>query len=266
MRLIALAVTGLTKVVAWLARWLAQTHLFLYGILPALLPPDDLATLMRRYYERSYAQAGSSIPLTAYSWSLEPWEERILAQYMARSGTVLILGAGLGRESLAIAQRGFRVIALDIAHGGLVIGARQAASLNLSVTFVHADFLALPVRPASVMYILLPGVMYSAVPGRARRQAWIRRLRDRLLPGGKLILNFLIAREPESDLRRYVQACQRMILRWPGSNRDCQPGDTCTNGHFMHTFQDEEELRGELTGAGAEVIELNWTEGFAVLS
>lgn len=266
MHLLAIIVTGCAKFVGALVRVLAQIHMFLYGILPALLPPDRLGTLMRRFYDRSYEQAGSHIPLTAYSWSLEPWEERVVTQHLPLPATALILGSGLGRESLVLAQRGYRVLALDIARGGLLIGARRAASLNLPVTFVQADFLALPVRTASVTFILLSGVMYSAVPGRARRQAWLRSLRQCLTPDGKLVLNFLVAREPETALSRTIQACTRLILRWPGSNRAYQNGDTCTNGHFMHIFRDEEELRTEIAEAGITLIELDWADGYAVLS
>lgn len=266
MHLLAIIVTGCAKLVGALVGLLAQIHMFLYGILPALLPPERLGTLMRRFYDRSYEQAGSHIPLTAYSWSLEPWEERVVTQHLPLPATALILGSGLGRESLVLTRRGYHVLALDIARGGLLIGARRAASLNLPVTFVQADFLALPVRSASVTYILLSGVMYSAVPGRERRQAWLRSLRDCLTPDGKIVLNFVIAREPETALSRTIQACTRLILRWPGSNRAYQNGDTCTNGHFMHVFRDEDELRAEVAEAGTTLLELNWPDGYAVLS
>lgn len=266
MQLLAIIVTGCAKFTGVLVGWLAQLHMFLYGILPALLPPDRLERLMRRYYDRSYAQAGVHLPLTAYSWSLEPWEERVVAQHLPIPATTLILGSGLGRESLVLARRGYRVLGLDIARGGLVIGTRRAAESNLPVTFAQADFLTLPVRAESVTYILLSGVMYSAVPGRARRQIWLQNLKQCLVPGGKIVLNFVIAREPETALSRKIQACSRLILRWPGSNRAYQNGDTCTNGHFMHVFRDEEELRTEIAGAGISLIELNWPDGYAVLS
>lgn len=266
MHLLAIMVTGCAKLVGALVGLLAQIHMFLYGILPALLPPERLRTLMRRFYDRSYEQAGSHIPLTAYSWSLEPWEERVVTQHLPLPATALILGSGLGRESLALARRGYHVLGLDIARGGLVVSARRATELILPVTFVQADFLTLPVRSASVTYILLSGVMYSAVPGRERRQAWLRSLRDCLTPDGKIVLNFVIAREPETALTRMIQACTRFIIRWPGSNRAYQNGDTCTNGHFMHIFSDEEELRTEIAEAGITLTELNWPDGYAVLS
>lgn len=266
MRLIAILILGCAWAVGALVRWLAQLHMLLYGILPAFLPPKQLGTLIRRYYDRSYAEAGNRIPLAAYSWSLEAWEEQVLAQHLSRPDTILILGAGLGRESLALAQRGYRVIGLDIAHGGLVIGTRRGESLHLPLTFIQADFLAPPVQSSSVAYILLSGVMYSAVPGRAQRQAWLQNLRHCLTPGGKLILNFVIAREPETALTRMIRRCTGAILTWPRSNQTYQDGDTCTNGHFMHVFRSEEELSAEVEEAGATLIELNWPDGYAVLS
>ncbi len=266
MRLLAIIVTGCATVTGALVRWLTQLHLFLYDILPALLPSDRLEALMHRYYDRSYKQAGRQLPLTAYSWSLEPWEEQVLTRRWPPHATLLILGSGLGRESLALAQRGYRVLAMDIAHEGLLIGAQRGAPLNLPVIFIQADFLTLPIRSASVTGILLSGVMYSAVQGRARRQAWLQHLRQCLAPGGTLVLSFLIAREPEILRTRLIRICTSLILRWPGSNRAYQQGDTCANGHFMHLFADENELRLEIAGAGATVIELNWPDGFAVLS
>ena len=80
MQLLAIIVMGCAKVVERIVKRLADLHQFLYGILPALLPPDRLERLTRRFYDRSYEQAGTYIPLTAYSWSLEPWEERVIAQ------------------------------------------------------------------------------------------------------------------------------------------------------------------------------------------
>lgn len=266
MSLLALVVTGCARLVDRLLRGLAQFQMILYGILPALLPPGHLDRLIRRYYDRSYAQAGTSIPLTSYAWSLESWEEQVLTQHLPRPDHTLILGAGLGRESLVLAQRDYRVLALDIAHGGLVIGVRQAASLRLPVTFVQADFLTLPVRPATVAYILLSGVMYSAVPGRSRRQTWLQHLRACLTPEGRLILNFVIAREADTGIRRVIRRCIGVIRLCPGSNRSYQEGDTCTNGHFMHVFHDENEFRTEIAEAGATLIELNWPKGYAVLA
>jgi len=267
MPLLALIITGCAKLVSALIRWLSQIHLFLSGILPALLPPDRLGILMRRYYDRSYERAGRHIPLSAYTWSLEPWEEHVLAQHLPRSATILILGSGLGRESLELAQRGYQVVALDFAYSGLLIGAQRAASLNLSIIFIQANFLALPIRPASATGILLSGVMYSAIPGRARRQGWLQNLRNCLTPGGKLVLNFLTtSRESASPGSRLIQICTSFIRRWPGSNKAYQNGDTCANGHFMHIFENEEELREEIVETGATLIELSWSDGFVVLS
>lgn len=266
MRLVAMTLAGYARAVAALAERLAHAHLFLSGILPAVLPPEQLARLMRRFYDHSYDQAGIAIPLEAFPWSLEPWEERVAADHLTAPGPILVLGAGLGRESLVLAERGYRVLGLDLARRGLTIGASRGQSLAHPPAFVQADFLRLPIRPASVGTVLIPSVMYSAVPGRARRRAWIEALRTCLKPDGRMILNFLIAREPETTLTRSIRTGARLLLHLPGSNSDYQPGDACTNGHFMHVFQTERELREELAGTRAQVVAIHWTDGFAVLS
>ena len=199
----------------------------------------------------------------ARKWKVESAFGRIMDPFADK---VLVLGAGLGRESLVLAERGYRVLGLDLARRGLTIGASRGQSLAHPPAFVQADFLRLPIRPASVGTVLVPSVMYSAVPGRARRRAWIEALRTCLKPDGRMILNFLIAREPETTLTRSIRTGARLLLHLPGSNSDYQPGDACTNGHFMHVFQTERELREELAGTRAQVVAIHWTDGFAVLS
>ncbi|MFO0707719.1 MAG: class I SAM-dependent methyltransferase [Nitrospira sp.] len=266
MRLLAVFVAACANFVAALTDRLARVHIFLSGILPALLPPEQLARLMRQFYDHSYEAAGTTIPLETYSWSLEAWEERVVAEHMTAPGPILVLGAGLGRESLILADRGYRVLGLDLARRGLMIGTRRGLALPHPPTFVQADFLTIPIRPASVGTILIPGVMYSAVPGRARRQTWIDALHTCLKQDGRMILNFVIAREPETALTRSIRTVARLLRRLPGSNPDYQSGDTCTNGHFMHVFQTEQELRDELAGTRARLVGIRWTDGFAVLS
>lgn len=266
MRLLALVLTRSAKLIAALTDRLAHVHIFLSGILPALLPPEQMAWLMRQFYDHSYEAAGTMIPLEIYPWSLEAWEEQVATDYMTAPGPVLVLGAGLGRESLILAERGHRVLGIDLARRGLTIGVCRGQSLTHPPAFVQADFLTLPVRPSSVGTILVPGVMYSAVPGRTRRQAWGNALHTCLTPGGRLILNFVIAREPDTTRAQTTHAVARLLQRLPGSNPDYQSGDTCTNGHFMHVFQTEQELREELAGTRARIVAIHWSDGFAVLS
>ena len=108
---------------------------------------------------------------------------------------------------LRIAQKGYRVLGLDIHLDALRWAQQQAKRRETRVWFVQGSFLGIPAMPACVDYILLPSVMYSAIPGRVQRQAWLRTIRTFLKPEGRAILNFMVVREPET-------ATQRLTLFW----------------------------------------------------
>ena len=238
----------------------------LTGLLPALAPPSELTELIQTHYAHTYRDAPSNYPDHSPIWVLEPWEEEVLARHMNRSGTVLVLGTGVGRESIAIAQKGYRVVGLEIHRDALRWAQQQAKARDAPVWFVQASFLAIPTMPACVDYILLPSVMYSAIPGRQEREIWLRTVCAYLKPQGRAILNFMLVREPETTTQRLTLFLARWLMKLPGANKNYQPGDTCAQGHFLHLFATEEEIRSELTETGVTILALNWPSGFAVVS
>jgi len=265
MRVLVFMVRAATALVEQTARYLAQVQVFLYGLLPALLSPDELHRLTRRYYDTSYRDIEHRYPESAHKWTLEPWEERVLSRSILERHTVLVLGAGVGRESIALAQRGCTVIGLDINRDGLMMARGRATRQGASPTFLQADFLAVPLHLRQVEAILLSGVMYSAIPGRRRRQNCLRQYCALLKPGGTIVLNFVVARWPETTMQRRVHTWAAWLRRLPWSNHESQPGDACTNGHFMHVFTDDVEFRHELEEAGLSLVELDWHEAYAVV-
>jgi ubiquinone/menaquinone biosynthesis C-methylase UbiE len=256
----------LTRFVEGVGSLISQIQFLLYGALPALLPPDALSALIRTYYNRSYSGLDREFRADEYKWALDDWEEAVTARHMSVKGTVVVLGAGLGRESIALAQGGHRVLGLDNNHNGLHIAARQASLLNLPVTFAQADFQLLPIGEQKTDYVFLSSVMYSAIPGKPQRQECVRRFRSTLQRDGKIVLNFLLSHEWQTKTHRMIDGINRWLLKLPGSNQAYQLGDFCSHGHFMHAFLDEAEIRSELTEAGATILELNWNKGYAVLA
>lgn len=266
MRLWTAAIILFTRLIEGVGRLVSQAQFFLYGILPALLPPRELSALTRAYYNRSYGGLEREFRADAYKWTLDDWEAAVAATHMASKGLVVVLGAGLGRESIALAQHGHRVLGLDDNYDGLHIAAARASSAQLPVLFARGDFRRLPVGKGLADYVLLSSVMYSAIPGRRQRQECVREFRSALRSDGKIVLNFLLAHEWQTGSHRLIETCNRWLLKLPGSNQDYQLGDFCSHGHFMHAFFDEAEIRSELTEAGAAILELNWSEGFAVIA
>ncbi|NGZ94758.1 MAG: hypothetical protein CV089_01265 [Nitrospira sp. WS110] len=266
MRLLGHFILMLVRIFDVTARLVFRVQQLLTGILPALLPPEKLIGLIRNHYDASYQGVEAHLSDTCDKWTLESWEKDVLACHNMTSGTVLVLGAGVGRESIALAQRGFVVVGIDINQHSLCVAAQQAMTQGLQPLFVQADFLAIPIVPARVDYVFMSGIMYSSIPGRKQRQTWLRSLRTCMSEHGLVVLNFMIDRERETRTRRIIHRLNHWLTRLPGANQSYQLGDTCFQNHFLHAFVDEEEIRAELRDAGAMVNRLSWHEGYAVLS
>jgi SAM-dependent methyltransferase len=240
------------------------------GLLPALLPPAELSRLTREQYRLDYASTHfDTIDLTTLYQkedTLDVWEREVFDRHGLRAGRMLVMGAGNGREAIGIARRGFSVVGIDSSFDALRIAQRLTGSQRASIRFHQGDYLALPYAADSFDYALLSSIMYSAIPGRAGRQAWMRDIGRILAPGGLLMLSFLPERNIPSRVRALCRRLNRVLARLPGANRAYQHGDDCTMVHFLHAFQNEEEIRGELTGAGAMIRELAWNRGYAVVA
>ena len=162
---LGLCVKHLANAAHCLGRIFGGAGLLLTGMLPALLPPAALTKLIRTHYDRSYDDTYTHFTTyAAQEWPLEQWEEVVLVRHQIVSGKILVLGTGIGRESIGLAKRGLQVVGLDISRSALRMGAQTARSSGVPVMFVQADFLALPTHPARFDYILLPSIMYSSIP------------------------------------------------------------------------------------------------------
>jgi SAM-dependent methyltransferase len=182
--------------------------------------------------------------------TLEAWEREVLERYALHAGRMLVMGAGTGRESIGIARRGISVVGIDSSFDALRIARRLAAFRGVPVRLHQGDYLALPYAAGSFDAVLLSTIMYSAIPGRARRQAWLRDLAWILIPGGLAILSFQPAREAPSRLQALCRRLNRVLVRLPGANRAYQSGDDWRTPTFCTRFQDEEEIRGNWRAPG----------------
>lgn len=266
MFLFGLWVKSLATVARWIGRIFERASLLLTGMLPALLPPTTLTKLTRTHYDRSYNETYLGFTGAAEEWPLEQWEEEVLARYHILSGTILVLGTGIGRESIALAKRGLHVVGVDISRSALRMAAQVTRTAGVPVALVQADFLALPIHPARFDYILLPSIMYSSIPSRNWRRTWLRQLTGLLSPQGLAILQFLVDSTPSTGRKRAGETINQWLIRLPGTNRLYQPGDACPQGHFLHAFQSAQELRQELSESGIVLRELNWHRQYLVVA
>ena len=97
-------------------------------------------------------------------------------------GHALDMGCGDGRNAILIAERGWRVTAVDFSKNALASGRRKALESSVTVEFVLADAGAfVPAGP----YDLITS-FYIQLPPEARA-AMLTNLCDALEPGGRLV-------------------------------------------------------------------------------
>ena len=235
------------------------------GLLPTLFPPRQLSKLLQDSYFDSYATPVDPHTIIPDQLSLFDWECDVIDRYGIKTGRMLVLGAGMGREAIGLARHGLTVTGVDTNRDALRLAHRLAVLHGLPVRFLQADFQALPYTSGSFRWAILSSVMYSAIPGKANRQRWLSELFDILEPGGLLILSFSKQQYPLARVQRLCHAMNRFLTKLLAANPDYQEGDDCPKGHFLHMFQNEEELRRELIEAGVTVRELDWNRGMAVV-
>ena len=234
------------------------------GLLPALLSPADHSNRIIHNYQTVYEK--EPLVYDIGDETLEPWEITVVERHQIRSGSMLVMGSGWGREAIALARRGLRVVGIDTSLVAVMGAQRRATEAGVPACFHQASFLDLPYKPQRFDYVLLASSMYSTIPTRSGRQAWLRVLGRQLKSGGHVILSFALEPYPRTGLRTVRTCLSLAVSKLPGTNHDYQPGDECLAGHFMHLFLTEDELRTELEGAGAVIKELSLAKGYVVLT
>ena len=140
---------------------------------------DDKPEDARRFWEERYSSSGRT------------WSGRVNAQLVEAAaelppGRALDLGSGEGADALWLAERGWRVLAVDVSETALQRASEAAAGRNLldRIEFQCHDLNES--FPEGTFDLVSAQYLHS--PARLEREAVLRRAADHVAPGGVLLI------------------------------------------------------------------------------
>ena len=219
--------------VVWRACWLG------------LLKPEELNELTFHSY---LADSGFGDPehnLPDEGW---PSESHTFALLQERCRSVLVAGAGGGREAIALARRGMHVSAFDFSPAMTEACRRNLATAGLRAVVLEAAADSVPPQASPVDGILLGRGFYHHLPTRDRRVRFLRRCRELVPADAPIVFSDFFIRDEPSRLFGIIHAVGNTArtLRW-GRPR-VERGDWLAVA-MQHAFL-RTELETELEEAG----------------
>lgn len=111
-------------------------------------------------------------------------------------GRAVDLGAGPGHDAIFLAQKGFKVLAVDIAPKAIDLARANAkkARLGVAIDFRVQDVLKLSSPAGSATFVNDRGCFHTLQPH--DRPIYVKRVADVLIPGGHLFLRVFSDQEP----------------------------------------------------------------------
>ena len=143
---------------------------------PTTRPGDDLRR-GHEYWNRRYGDA-------ELLWTAKPNRFLVAEVESMTPGRALDLACGEGRNAVWLAERGWRVTAVDFSDVGLAKAERLAASRGVEVEWILAD--VLDYRPPAGAFDLV-AVLYLQLAAAERRLAHARAA-EALAPGGTIFV------------------------------------------------------------------------------
>jgi hypothetical protein len=228
-----------------LLKLLTASHLLLRavfsGIWLGLLRRETLLKINGDYYSSSKRYGDPNYNRSG----LLPWESAMIAEYFQNCKRLLLVGAGGGREVLALRQLGYEVHGFECNSDLVrVANALLRGEATARVQFAPPD--TCPTFQATYDGLIVGWGAYMLIQGRDHRTALLRKMRAHVGVGSPLLVSFFF-RSPEAR-RFFVTTTVGNALRRLLRRGNIELGDAL-EPEYVHYFT-QEEIAEELREGG----------------
>ena len=221
-----------------LPTWVRTLHSFFWL---HILTSSDLDDITMDSYQGSTGFESEQHNLQPL-WS---WEESAFQQCLSKCKSVLVAGAGGGREMIALSRMGLQVVGFDASTDLVKACLQNVKKANTSSKILLAPPGEAPDGLAIHDALVIGRGVYHHIPGRARRIKFLKSCRKNVQTGSPLIIGDFLMRGAKRPLTTFA------------FTKEVEPGDTIGIS-FLHYFSPE-EIRTELKQAGFELLEFRRT-------
>lgn len=193
----------------------------LYWFRKAIEAPDfgaDAAASVQRKYA---AQVETYTGMLGFPLGQEL--QSLLGRTFPAGGSILVAGSGAGGEVIHLARQGYRVTGFDFLPEMVRAAERNASAAEVTAEFFQADMAGLDLGGRTFGGIYVTPLVYSFVPGRARRVMSLSRLGRHLVRGGSVVFSAHLMTSPSA----FMQAALAWV-RHARRGRGCEFGDWFT--------------------------------------
>jgi hypothetical protein len=216
------------------------------GVALGLMDRRHLHALDRLHYDRAAAYHGQEHNLRG----LFDWEREAVDRWFRDCRTLVVVGAGAGREVLALAATGFEVDGFECNARLVETAAQLLAAQDCDARVLPLARDAAPSTSRGYDGLIAGWSAYMLIPGRAQRIAFLHGMAALAEAGAPVLLSFF-TRPPEH--RRYPRVARvANVLRRLRRSERVEVGDDLVP-NFVHRFT-EDEIRAELDEGGFEMV------------
>ncbi|MBA3474635.1 MAG: class I SAM-dependent methyltransferase [Rubrobacter sp.] len=249
---------------SWFQKAGAAAQACFVGLWLGVLSPDRLYATVEEYYTRSGRRLQGHHDYHSKEYNrggLFDWEKHTLTGYFGDCKDLLVLGAGGGREILALLRLGYQVDGFE-SHPALVVAANELLreeGFDPAVHLIAPD--ESPSAGTTYDGIVVGWGMYMSIQTRRRRIAFLQQLRTKTRARGPILLSFFP--RDGADRRYHVSASVANMIRRMLRREPTEVGDSLEPFYVHHFTQDE--LTSELAEGGFDTVYYDtWDYGHAV--